>query len=967
MFNKGTFFALLMLAFAVSAFAQNPLPGQLGYDAWKISQIPAVPVLPSVDEAEVTEGPVGSRSTCDCWIEPDATYTLAMLPNDDGSSALIPLPFAFSLYGDLYTSCYINNNGNITFDNPAWSYGPQGFPDPSWVMVAPFWSDVDTRPANGGEVWYKVTPTALYVNWVEVGYYGMHTDKLNTFQVIITDGTDPVVPNGANVSFCYKDMQWTTGDASGGSGGFGGGGFGATVGANKGDGVNFMQFGKFDHAGVDYDGAYGANDGVSWLDQKHLLFTTDQASSNSPPVITSQSVCDSMVLCVGELASLNVQFLAPEPDQINTATTSAPTLSNWTITNNIAGLVADISVDFTPLPADIGYHTVTFSATDNGSPVLTSTLSVIVHVIQGGTLPPGSLSICDNGTPVDLLVDVMGPNAPAGGSWTDPNGAAHGSTFDPVVDPPGDYLYAVLLGGNCASLGTASIVEVAHAWAGNDAANIYCSDGAPVDLFTLLGGAPQATGTWTSAIGQPFAGILDPTVDGTGNYTYVVTGAAPCPNDTSITSITVNQYVDAGLPNALTLCEDAVALDMLAALNGAPTPGGTWTAPNGTPWGGSYLAAVDPEGIYTYTVTSALPCLDHSTTLTLAMDPAPWAGDDGSITKCANDGSLPLFPLLSNGPDLDGVWIDPTQAPHNGTLNPPTALTGAHAYVVYGTGACTHLIDTSFVAVTINPLPRVAFVAEPDSGCHPLRVTLFNTTPLEDIGANCMWDLGDGDISVACDSVSHLYLEPGWYPVRLTVTSPLGCTHFLFEHNVILVEKAPEAIFLTSPNPGFVGNSTLFFNAQDLDNSHYGWTLDGSALGTGQHAQQWFTDVIGSDHEICLDVTDRYGCVDTLCQAVSIVVPAIFYPNAFTPDGDGVNDKYFPRVLDVVAKEHLFQVFDRWGEVIFTSTDPTEGWDGSMGGGGEVLPQGVYVWRLETLPMYAADKVEFFGSVTLIK
>ena len=67
-------------------------------------------------------------------------------------------------------------------------------------MVAPFWADVDTRddvlPDTSGIVYYKLTPTSLIVKWNHVGYYGVHADLVNTFQLIITDGTDPLLPGG---------------------------------------------------------------------------------------------------------------------------------------------------------------------------------------------------------------------------------------------------------------------------------------------------------------------------------------------------------------------------------------------------------------------------------------------------------------------------------------------------------------------------------------------------------------------------------------------------------------------------------------------------------------------------------------------------------------------------------------------------------------------------------------------------
>jgi hypothetical protein len=173
-----------------------------------------------------------------------------MQPNDDGSSVLISIPFTFNLYGQAFNAIYINNNGNITFNGPLFSFTPSTFPSTGNAIVAPFWADVDTRNGNG-QVLYKIT-TAVYINWVEVGYFSMHGDKINTFQLIITNSSDPVI-DGGNVAFCYQNMDWTTGDASDGVNGFGG--EPATCGANKGDGLAYFLISRFDHPGNDFDGA----------------------------------------------------------------------------------------------------------------------------------------------------------------------------------------------------------------------------------------------------------------------------------------------------------------------------------------------------------------------------------------------------------------------------------------------------------------------------------------------------------------------------------------------------------------------------------------------------------------------------------------------------------------------------------------------------------------------------------------
>lgn len=190
--------------------------------------------------------------------------------NDDGSTSPIPLSFTFTFYGSQYNQVFINNNGNLSFEGAYSSFTPAGFPIADFAMVAPFWGDVDTRNLSSGVVYYKSEPHRFIIIWDSVGYYSQHADRVNTFEVIITDGTDPQVGIGNNVCFSYGDMQWTTGDASGGSGGFGGAP--ATVGANKGDGSNYALVGRFDHEGIDYDGPGGNPDGVSYLDDKHFCF-----------------------------------------------------------------------------------------------------------------------------------------------------------------------------------------------------------------------------------------------------------------------------------------------------------------------------------------------------------------------------------------------------------------------------------------------------------------------------------------------------------------------------------------------------------------------------------------------------------------------------------------------------------------------------------------------------------------------
>lgn len=156
-------------------------------------------------------------------------------PNDDGSTDLVNLPFSIDFFGTTYSSLYVNNNGNVTFDGPQSSYTPFPIDSDSPVMIAPFLADVDTR--GTGSVTYGTTTfgghPAFCADWNQVGYYDQHTDLTNTFQLLLVSRPD--VGNGAfDIIFNYDQIQWETGDASNGSGGLGG--TSAAVGYSNGDG-----------------------------------------------------------------------------------------------------------------------------------------------------------------------------------------------------------------------------------------------------------------------------------------------------------------------------------------------------------------------------------------------------------------------------------------------------------------------------------------------------------------------------------------------------------------------------------------------------------------------------------------------------------------------------------------------------------------------------------------------------------
>ncbi|MFZ6050590.1 nidogen-like domain-containing protein [Halocola ammonii] len=321
----------------------------------------------------------GRDASCDCWVEPDNTYATLNLC-DDCSSSFIPIPFDFCLYGNDYNGLYINANGNVTFGNSFGTYTPAGFPV-STPMVAPFWADVNL--SEGGNIRYKITDDAIYINWMQVGYFGSNAPgQTNTFQVVLTNGENDFVGLDRNVSFCYQDMQWTTGTASSGTGGFGGSP--ATVGANEGaGGTSYIQFGRFNQNNASYDGPFGADDGVDYLDDQSFGFSAcADFSNNVPPVATGIGNCDTLFVCQGESVEFSTQFLAPENNQDVNITFDDGGLDGFTDIDIVEGDVGEFNATFTGSTDNVGAFTVTITATDTGSPAASTSVTITIVVTE---------------------------------------------------------------------------------------------------------------------------------------------------------------------------------------------------------------------------------------------------------------------------------------------------------------------------------------------------------------------------------------------------------------------------------------------------------------------------------------------------------------------------------------------------------------------------------------------------------
>jgi gliding motility-associated-like protein len=222
------------------------------------------------------------------------------------------------------------------------------------------------------------------------------------------------------------------------------------------------------------------------------------------------------------------------------------------------------------------------------------------------------VAFCTNQETVDLF-DYLGENASRGGSWTTKSGAGN---FDPSVDPAGIYTYTVD-NGACGSKSAELTVKVDQAPnAGENSQIELCSEDAPVDLFTILGGSPDSTGTWVPELGS-HAGVFDLNTDAPGIYTYTVENGSCSPASAQV-EVAVITSPNAGISTSMNICVNSNPIDLFESLQGNPQHGGSWT-PELLGGDGILDPAKDPQGTYTYTVNKA-SCGSASAVVTVTYE-----------------------------------------------------------------------------------------------------------------------------------------------------------------------------------------------------------------------------------------------------------------------------------------------------------------------------------------------------------
>ena len=288
-----------------------------------------------------------------------------------------------------------------------------------------------------------------------------------------------------------------------------------------------------------------------------------------------------------------------------------------------------------------------------------------------------------------------------------------------------------------------------------------------------------------------------------------------------------------------------------------------------------------------------------------------------------------------------------------------------HTYASVGTYNVKLVVDdTTFCNAPDSVIHQVRLAVAvkaqfetPATGCVPYTA-LFQNTSLG--GTDFLWYFGDGTTSTAVDP-SHLYTGLGTYTVKLVAFDTTTCNKKDSTTFNVTVIANPAAGFTASPNPGVQENTPTQFTNLSMGASSYIWNFGDGQTSTEINPLYQFTST--GVFNVCLQAINAAGCIDTFCLDVSSkITPLVAVPNAFTPGKFGKN-----AIIKVegfgIAKMN-WNIYNRWGQLVFSSSNKSIGWDGTFKGA--LQPMDVYAY---TLDVQYSDGQTYrkTGDITLVR
>lgn len=398
----------------------------------------------------------------------------------------------------------------------------------------------------------------------------------------------------------------------------------------------------------------------------------------------------------------------------------------------------------------------------------------------------------------------------------------------------------------------------------------------------------------------------------------------------------------------------------------------------------------DPKAVYTptkaeemakkisliYTTSDpSTTCPRVSDTMVVTIDPKPIVSAGDSIAICEGM-PIQLNGFVGGGAD-EGTWSggSGTYTKNNKDLKavyqptPAEIAAGKVTFILTSntTGVCP--AATAQITHTIHSNPVVNYSVDHPKACAPHCVNFYDSTTAGNTPiVKWEWDFGNGKKSSSKNPVQVCYEQAGTYNITLKATSDKNCSSTLVNEKMIEVYRNPLAQFTADPNPASVFDPTIhFYDHSTTEIESWFWDFGDGAFSSPDKMNPTHVYPKGytGSYEVKLVVMNINGCKDSTHMPVEIKpYYAFFAPNAFTPDGNGVNDTFLTSGVGI--DQFQLWIFDRWGNLIFESADIKTGWDGTVKNSSETSLQDVFVWKAKIKDIFGKTH-NYTGTVNIVK
>jgi gliding motility-associated-like protein len=268
--------------------------------------------------------------------------------------------------------------------------------------------------------------------------------------------------------------------------------------------------------------------------------------------------------------------------------------------------------------------------------------------------------------------------------------------------------------------------------------------------------------------------------------------------------------------------------------------------------------------------------------------------------------------------------------------------------------------------VMVHPLPEV--ISEPVFNTPCVGELLefqieASIAPPYSIASHA-WSFSNGELSFGAVG-SFETTEAGTMHAVVTLQSDAGCTTYIELNDAIEVAPLPHSAFTVSPEQVHISTPVVDVQDQSLNALNWLYHLGDGNESTAPNFRHTYLQT--GTYTVTQTVISEDGCTASSTATINVSGYLVFVPNAFTPNNDGRNERFMPSIFGDDILEYEFLIINRWGEEVFRTNDPTDGWNGNgKDGSTHYAINDVYVWLIR-IKGAMGYREEFNGSVTLIR